>query len=285
MTRKETLERHIRESSLLVGEYESKQQTSNDPKEKLSAGRSISEQRELLAGYLSEYASLCAALNSAMPADIAEIGASLGHSLGPSLDKQIHQGGSKVSDRVKILVIFANPKGSDHLRLDEEDRIIRECLERAKHRESMHYEIRHAVRVKDLQRMLLEDDYQVVHFSGHATSSGKLALEDEDGNPKLVAPGTLAALLSNFKSIECVLLNACYSAQAGGPVSLGIPFTIGMEGPISDDAAKHFTRGFYDALGAGKGYQFAYNMGCSAMALEGFAAEELTPQFMEKQST
>lgn len=182
-----------------------------------------------------------------------------------------------MNDKIKILVVFASPKGSDPLRLGEEDRIIRECIERSKHRDILHYSIRHAVRVKDVQRALLEDEYQIVQFSGHATPSGNLAFEDEVGNLKPVPQQALASLLSNFKSIECVILNACYSVDQGQLISIGVPFTIAMNGPISDDAAQLFTRGFYDAIGAGKDYRLAYEMGCNSIAMEGYP-EESTPQ-------
>ena len=33
---------------------------------------------------------------------------------------------------MKTLVIFANPRGTDHLRLGEEDRVIQECIQRSK---------------------------------------------------------------------------------------------------------------------------------------------------------
>jgi len=88
-------------------------------------------------------------------------------------------------------------------------------------------------------------------------------------------------LLAEFPSIQCVILNACYSATQGKIISLGVPFTIAMTTSISDDASQIFTRGFYDALGAGKNYQFAYRMGCKAVSLEGYA-EESTPVFMER---
>jgi hypothetical protein len=65
-------------------------------------------------------------------------------------------------------------------------------------------------------------------------------------------------------------LNACYSLTTGALTSsLGVPYTIAMEGPISDPAAIEFSRGFYDAIGAGKGISFAYEEGCGRVALKG----------------
>lgn len=194
------------------------------------------------------------------------------------------EGEAEMSDKTRILVVFANPKGSDPLRLGEEDRIIRECIRKARNRDNLHCEILHAARAKDVQLALVEDNYHVVHFSGHATPSGNLAFEDEAGKPKLISQQALANLLANFDSIECVILNACYTVKQGQLLSLGVPFTIAMDGPISDDAAKHFTRGFYDTIGAGRDYRLAYKMGCSAIAIEApeGLSEALKPKLFEK---
>lgn len=194
------------------------------------------------------------------------------------------EGETGMSDKTRILVVFANPKGSDPLRLGEEDRIIRECIRRARNRDHLHCEILHAARAKDVQLALVEDNYHVVHFSGHATPSGNLAFEDEVGKTKLISQQALANLLANFPSIECVILNACYTVKQGQMLSLGVPFTIAVDGPISDDAAKHFTRGFYDTIGAGRDYRFAYKMGCSAIDIEApeGLSEASKPKLFEK---
>jgi serine/threonine protein kinase len=194
---------------------------------------------------------------------------------------QVIIGGEAQSNlRVKILIVFANPKDSDPLRLGEEDRTIRECIKRSNNRDNLAYKIIHAARIMDVQRELLEDEYQIIHFSGHGAPSGQLVLEDEGGDTKLVPQHALAGLLSKFRSIECVILNACYSLGQGKVLALGVPLVVAMDGPISDDAAKHFTRGFYDSIGAGKDCRFAYQMGCDAISLED-CSEALTPKCFE----
>jgi hypothetical protein len=181
-----------------------------------------------------------------------------------------------------MLIVFANPRGSDPLRLGDEDRIIRECIRRSQNREILREKIVHAARIKDFQRELVEAEYQIVQFSGHGTPTGELAFEDELGQIKPVPQRALSDLLMEFPSIECVILNACYSKNQGEMISWSVPFTIAMDKAISDDASQSFTRGFYDTLGAGKDYHFAYRMGCRAISLAGYA-EEATPIFFERQ--
>jgi len=177
--------------------------------------------------------------------------------------------GLTLMKHTKVLAVFANPTGSSPLKLGSEDRVIRECVTRSRYRENISLEIRHAITIHDLRRALLEEDYRIVQFSGHGTGKG-LAFEDEQGRVRLVPPLALAELLAAYSPpIECVILNACYSNVQGQIVSSGVPFTIGMDGPVSDAGATEFTRGFYDAIGAGKDVEFAYQEGCRTIRLMG----------------
>ncbi|NES00204.1 MAG: hypothetical protein F6J86_41490, partial [Symploca sp. SIO1B1] len=45
----------------------------------------------------------------------------------------------------------------------------------------------------------------------------------------------------------------------------------GMSQPIEDNAAIEFTVGFYNALGAGRSYQDAFEFGCNSIQLAGIA--------------
>ena len=67
----------------------------------------------------------------------------------------------------KILILTANPKNSDKLRLDEEVREIQEGLQRSRSRDQFEIISKWAVRPDDLRRALLDHEPQIVHFSGH----------------------------------------------------------------------------------------------------------------------
>ena len=84
MSRKQDLERHIRESYQLILEYEDITRQSDSPKEKARSRRAIEEQWELIKGHLTEYVPLCQHLELAMPQDIVEIAVVAGISL-PSM--------------------------------------------------------------------------------------------------------------------------------------------------------------------------------------------------------
>ncbi|MBE9145170.1 AAA-like domain-containing protein [Planktothrix mougeotii] len=176
-----------------------------------------------------------------------------------------------------ILFLAANPEFSCQLRLDKEVKAIEEGLKRAEKRAGFKLEKRSAVTPKDMQRAILDLNPQIIHFSGHGVGKGGLELEDEQGQVKRVSAEALGRLFELFKEqIECVVLNACYSEVQAQAIVKYIPHVIGMKQAVSDQAAIAFAMGFYDALGAGKDFEFAYRSGCTSISMAGIN-EELTP--------
>ncbi|BAZ20598.1 hypothetical protein NIES4073_14740 [Kalymmatonema gypsitolerans NIES-4073] len=184
----------------------------------------------------------------------------------------------------KILILSANPQNTSKLRLDEEVREIQAGLERAKKRS--HFEIitKWAIRVDDLRRALLDYEPQIVHFSGHGTGSDGLALENNSGELQLVSSQSLARLFKLFQDkVECILLNACYSEEQALAIHQNINCVIGMSQAVGDRAAIKFAIGFYDAIGAGRNYEDAFEFGCTSIDLEGIP-ESGTPVLKSRNS-
>lgn len=176
----------------------------------------------------------------------------------------------------EILVLSANPLDTSRLRLDEEVREIEEGIQRSRNREQFRIRSKWAVRLRDLRRVLLDREPQIVHFCGHGELSG-LMVEDESGNAVLLTPQALAGLFELFTNkIECVFLNACYSEPQAKAINRHIQYVVGMREEITDKAAIEFAVGFYDALGAGKSIEEAFKFGCNAIQLQGIP-EHLTP--------
>jgi hypothetical protein len=185
----------------------------------------------------------------------------------------------------KILILAANPNGTDKLRLDEEARDIKEGLRQSRERDRFIIDSEWAVRPRDIRRVLLYSKPQIVHFSGHGSEDGGLAFENAVGQIQLVQPEALAGLFKLFsKDVECVLLNACYSEIQAGAIAQHIDFVIGMSKEIGDRAAVEFAVGFYDALGSGCSVETAYEFGCNAIQMAGIS-EHLTPILRRKNIT
>lgn len=182
-----------------------------------------------------------------------------------------------------ILFCAANPKETIHLRLDEEERVIRDRLRLAGYGKAPINSTR-ATRIGDFQQAMLDFKPQIVHFSGHGAREDGLVFEDASGNEKLVNAKPLANLFKLFYTktpIECVVLNACYSEIQANEIAKNVDHVIGMNSAISDSASIEFSFGFYTALGAGESIEFAYEMGCIAIQLEGIE-EHLTPILLKK---
>lgn len=179
--------------------------------------------------------------------------------------------------KIKILFLSANPKNTDQLRLDEEVREIKEAMRLAKKGTRFEIISEFAVRVDDLRRSLLEHTPQIVHFSGHGAGSQGIALENDAGQMQLVSTASLARLFKFFQAdLDCVFLNACYSDVQAEAIHQHIDYVIGMNQAIGDRAAIEFAKGFYDALGAGRLFEAAFEMGCTAIDLESIP-ESSTP--------
>ena len=168
----------------------------------------------------------------------------------------------------KILILAANPNTMTRLRLDQEVRDIEDGLRRSQYRNEFKLIQRWAVRPRDIQRAMLDENPQIVHFSGHGDGEAGLAFEDNGGNVQLVGSEALASLFDLFADrVECVLLNGCYSKVQAEAIVEHIDYVIGMSQAISDVAAIEFAVSFYDALGAGRSYEFAYKLACNAIQL------------------
>lgn len=173
------------------------------------------------------------------------------------------------SEAMKVLILSANPLGTDRLRLDEEVRVIQEAIRGSKHRDSFEIVSRPAVRPRDMWRALLDERPEIVHFMGHGQGHDGVTVEGDGGRAKLVNTNDLASLLALFVDhIQCVLLNACYTGPQAQAIARYIGTAIGTSDLITDNASLSFTSGFYDALGAGRSIEFAYRLGCEAMGTE-----------------
>ncbi|WP_019505713.1 SUMF1/EgtB/PvdO family nonheme iron enzyme [Pleurocapsa sp. PCC 7319] len=169
---------------------------------------------------------------------------------------------------MKILFLASNPQSTSRLNLGKEAREIKEGLKRSRLADKFEFVQRWAVRPQDLRRALLEENPDIVHFSGHGEGDTGLVLENEVGEAKPATGEALADLFSLFPSIKCVLLNACYAEIQAKSIVRHIDYVIGMRHTVLDDLAIFFATGFYDGLGYGRTIDDAFKFGRSAILFE-----------------
>lgn len=181
-----------------------------------------------------------------------------------------------ILQRLTILFLAANPRDTSPLRLSEEIRTIQERTQACRFRDRIDVSQHWAVRFSDLQPALLSARANVVHFSGHGDSEGRIVAEDAAGLMKSLSLQSIQDLFRILKNdVRCVILNACHSYLQARAIADIIDVVVGMSSAIDDAAAIHFAEGFYLGLGNGCDTKMAYDLGCNAIELSGSAGYTL----------
>lgn len=192
-------------------------------------------------------------------------------------------------EKIKILLLAANPDNTARLALDREVRKIQEELDRSPQREAFELHTLPACTREDLQRGLLNVQPHILHFSGHGEQDG-LFFDGANGQSQFIDRDALSRLFGSQQatSVQCVLLNACQTSEQATVFAQHIPFVVGMSQAIGDQAAIDFAAGFYRALFSKQAAQsgklaleLAFEGGRSAIDLAGLD-EWKTPQLRRK---
>nr|WP_249806881.1 CHAT domain-containing protein [Bradyrhizobium sp. 62] len=168
----------------------------------------------------------------------------------------------------RILVITANPRGENNqaIRLDKEIAEIRQRVKIGTARDRIHIETLQAATIDNLRVDLLSNNYDIIHFAGHADGDG-LELLGPSGVQNL-SFDAFGKMLKDQKTLKCVVINACSAMQ--GLRTAFAPLVIGMIDDIDDEAALVFAKGFYDAIAAGHNAGKAYDVAVTALESEEF---------------
>lgn len=186
-----------------------------------------------------------------------------------------------VQDVTRILFLRANPVDQTRIFLDKELREIQETLRIGKDGDKFELIDKGAVRIKDLELALLEEDPHIVHFSGHGEEDG-IILHGNNDNSVVVGNEALAALFGLFKeNVACVFLNSCYSKEQAEKIHVHIPNVIGMSKRVPDTTAIAFSTSFYRALASGRGMSFAFDFAKTSIALHNLSGEDI-PVYYER---
>lgn len=161
----------------------------------------------------------------------------------------------------KILFLTANPKDTNQLRLGEELRKVKDSLAAATYRDFFKLESESAVQTSTITKAMQQQNPDIIHFSGHGEGYKGIVVEDASGNVINFPTAGLNRLFKRFKNtIKCVVLNACYSKEQAEVISKHDIYVVGMNKAIGDKAAIDFAVGFYQSLGEGNDYEFAFDI-------------------------
>nr|WP_228531381.1 CHAT domain-containing protein [Micromonospora sp. ANENR4] len=186
-------------------------------------------------------------------------------------DVNVHETAAP-DDRIRVLMLAANPLATARLAIDEEARQITERLRLSRDREAFELITCWAVRPMDLLQYLNQHSPHIVHFSGHGDRTGEILLSADDGIARSVSLASLAELFhATGDNLRVVVVNACHSANAVQALSRYVDYVVGMNAAIPDDDAIAFAASFYSALGFGRTIPQAFKQAVAMLGVSGSA--------------
>jgi esterase/lipase superfamily enzyme len=222
-------------------------------------GESLPNLRRKLVEYAEkhrEIPQLLAEIRNCNPTVYAEFESQLGIPVQPE---------ARVTPPIQkcdVLVLAANPLGTDLLQLEQEATLIQQRLQEGETGRDFIVKVEQAVRAEDFSRFLLQYEPLIIHFSGHGDRDGNIILNNDRGEIQAVSPEDLAELLAIVRGrVECVILNACFSLEKADALAEQVSCVMGMDAAIDDESAVRFTAGFYRGLGFGWSYYRAFELG------------------------
>jgi hypothetical protein len=173
-----------------------------------------------------------------------------------------------MTEKIRILILSANPWCTGRILVAEEAREIFERLQEGRYRDRFELHNHNAVRPIDLQRLLLTYEPHIVHFSGHSSRSHRLLLNGTCGRAQALDPQRLTDVIAVYNNhVRLVLLNACFTKAQARSIAGVVDYSIGTAKPIGDRVSVVFAGAFYRALGFGKSVKDAFRSARAELAL------------------
>lgn len=151
-------------------------------------------------------------------------------------------------DKKTILILEANPQGTEFVKGNAEVSTITELLE---HRGLEHlFDIKPSLRAtrSDFVEKIGRYKPAIVHFIGHADADD-LCIENNTGQIDLLSHDDLINLLQQYaEHIDCVVLNACMTERHAEAIAKFIPFVVGTNDKIKSNTATLYTKLFYQGI-------------------------------------
>lgn len=178
-----------------------------------------------------------------------------------------------MNERLRILILAANPLNTPRLRLETEHRVLRNRMHANVEAGTCEIHVEWAARLEEVQDALKTYRPHVVHFAGHG-DEGVICLEDDEGACRPVSKAELSLLLNTAAGrLRLVTLNACSSAAQMEKLGQLVDYIVGTTAPVEDDAAVRFTADFYEAVAVGGTVREAFHKAQGKQAAAGQAAQ------------
>lgn len=177
-----------------------------------------------------------------------------------------------IPEKMKILMLTANPAKTTKLNLDKEHSDILQKLQE----KQAYFEIsrKKAVNTDEFREWTQKAKPHILHFSGHGTRTGIVVQNDDKNGYEVIPTHGVKALFEYLQrkqpKIRMVLLNACHSETQALAISEQVEYVIGTSVSIKDNHAHAFSSGFYFQLAEDKAdIKEAFASGRTAAMMKG----------------
>lgn len=209
-----------------------------------------------------------------------------------------HSSSTQSNTPTSILFLASNPSGTAKIQLETEHSRVSREIQLSPNPDKFRVVPTHqATTFRDLQNYLLDEEPDIVHFSGHGKGKNSTSddpafmsvrdlVTDDKGEVKddtgivlasydqrgyeivstevIKETFSLLADLKDPKPIKLVLFNSCYSQAQAEAIAALAEYVIGTSSKVQDDAAIAFATSFYLGLAKGKDLRIAYKLGRAA---------------------
>ncbi|HET6667447.1 MAG TPA: CHAT domain-containing protein [Intrasporangium sp.] len=180
----------------------------------------------------------------------------------------------RVTGPLRMLVVISSPKDLPDLAVENEWIALQEELNPLVEAGRIDIERLPVPTLESLYAKASNKEFHVFHFIGHgginANGEGHLAFVRPNGFQHKV-PGSDLAVMLEHSPIRLAVLNSCeggtvsaedpFGSAAIALVEQGIPAVVAMQFPISDVAARTFSRRLYDSVAAGRSVDLGVTLG------------------------
>lgn len=144
-----------------------------------------------------------------------------------------------------VLICYANPLGTDRLRLDKEHRMIDTVLSQSNADTTTVKRI-HATTIQDIADSLRDGSYRILQFSGHGNSDSIYLEHISLADGQMIPCTKLATLINEFApDLDAIICMSCFSSDSIPSLVNAAAFLITVSGPADDDSAIDFLQNFY----------------------------------------
>lgn len=173
-----------------------------------------------------------------------------------------------MTEKIRILVLSSNPWNTGRILVAEEAREISDRIQEGPYRDKFELQHRSAVRQIDLQKLLLQYEPHIVHFSGHGSKSQRILLNGPQGRGQALDQRGLTDVFALYNHhVRLVVLNACLTRLQARLISGVVDYSIGAARPIGDKVSVAFAGAFYRALAFGRSIKDAFRSAKAELAL------------------